>query len=364
MFEPECYNDGDCPPTHSCIDGTCVYQPECINDWDCPSGFRCIDGQCIFEPECFGDWDCPDGFQCVDGICIPGTACLPDDYERDNDWTRASPLAPAAQQTHSICPAGDEDWWIFDLEAATGITLQTLGSAGDTVLYLYDENLQQIAYDDDGGPGLFSLLELPSLWPGRFYVKVTEWSPSAELDNYIILLSTSGACVPDCTGRNCGPDPVCGESCGVCDDGWLCNNDNGQCVYSPECFNDNDCPGDFYHCIGGQCIYQDPCQDVWCDPGWHCESGECVHDTCQGNGDCPLGQFCISGYCQGQQCSGNQDCPANQWCIMGYCIQACFTGDECPENYVCENFFCVYDPCADVSCPPNLVCIDGACVAP
>jgi hypothetical protein len=36
-------------------------------------------------------------------------------------------------------------------------------------------------------------------------------------------------CVPQCAGRSCGPDPVCGVSCGSCDDGLSCNS-AGQCV--------------------------------------------------------------------------------------------------------------------------------------
>ncbi len=34
-------------------------------------------------------------------------------------------------------------------------------------------------------------------------------------------------CTPECGGRECGPDPACGESCGRCDDDAFC--DGGQC---------------------------------------------------------------------------------------------------------------------------------------
>ena len=37
------------------------------------------------------------------------------------------------------------------------------------------------------------------------------------------------ACTPDCTGRVCGPDPVCGEDCGPCDTGEICDP-AGQCI--------------------------------------------------------------------------------------------------------------------------------------
>jgi hypothetical protein len=36
-------------------------------------------------------------------------------------------------------------------------------------------------------------------------------------------------CMPDCSGRTCGVDPVCGVSCGSCGDGTTCNEDAGVC---------------------------------------------------------------------------------------------------------------------------------------
>lgn len=38
-------------------------------------------------------------------------------------------------------------------------------------------------------------------------------------------------CVPDCSELECGLDAVCGESCGTCDDGYLCQD--GQCIQDP-----------------------------------------------------------------------------------------------------------------------------------
>jgi hypothetical protein len=37
------------------------------------------------------------------------------------------------------------------------------------------------------------------------------------------------ACVPACAGRACGPDPVCGSSCGTCGPGQVCDDSSGQC---------------------------------------------------------------------------------------------------------------------------------------
>ncbi len=58
------------------------FEPECFEDADCPEGFVCIDGRCRREDEddpddpdepgtpCESDDDCPDGFICVDGVCV------------------------------------------------------------------------------------------------------------------------------------------------------------------------------------------------------------------------------------------------------------------------------------------------------
>ncbi|MBN1774788.1 MAG: SUMF1/EgtB/PvdO family nonheme iron enzyme [Deltaproteobacteria bacterium] len=35
-------------------------------------------------------------------------------------------------------------------------------------------------------------------------------------------------CIPNCAGHECGPDPVCGTSCGVCRPGWECA-ESGAC---------------------------------------------------------------------------------------------------------------------------------------
>ena len=36
------------------------------------------------------------------------------------------------------------------------------------------------------------------------------------------------ACLPDCGGRECGPDPVCEQSCGECKGGRMCAQ--GACI--------------------------------------------------------------------------------------------------------------------------------------
>ncbi len=74
------------------------------------------------------------------------------------------------------------------------------------------------------------------------------------------------ACEPDCSGRSCGADPVCGSSCGSCGNGELCGDD-GQCAL-PTCTPD---------CSGLSCG-PDPVCGVSC-------------------GSCGEGEACLNGSC-------------------------------------------------------------------
>ncbi|MBN2494259.1 MAG: hypothetical protein JXR96_06700, partial [Deltaproteobacteria bacterium] len=105
-------------------------------------------------------------------------------------------------------------------------------------------------------------------------------------------------CEPDCTGRECGPDPVCGEPCGTCGEEAICSD--GQCV--------------------------------------------CLHLAC-GEACCALGQVCVDGACCTPQCEGK--CCGDDGC-GGVCPGSCGTGQICnPSTCVCEDV-CVPQTCADM----------------
>jgi hypothetical protein len=107
-------------------------------------------------------------------------------------------------------------------------------------------------------------------------------------------------CVKDCTGRECGPDPVCGEDCGSCPQYWTCLNALGVCS---GCTMDQDCIlqyGEDYVCITatGVCI-------EYCEPDC---SGKCCGDDGCGNecqDTCLPPATCNTTTCQ---CEGDPDC--------------------------------------------------------
>jgi len=121
-------------------------------------------------------------------------------YEPDNDFGQAVTLLSGQAQTHSICPSGDEDWVTFSITSPSAALLEISGGAGNTRMWLYDTNLTQIEYNDDGGTGNFSKIDrlcgtgkLPN---GTYYVKVNEYGDNHVIDDYYISL-TIAACSTD-----------------------------------------------------------------------------------------------------------------------------------------------------------------------
>ncbi len=82
---------------------------------------------------------------------------------------------------HAGLTAGDQDWVTIFAGAGDLITLATdseAGSTTDTYLELYrDDCTTLLAFNDDGGPGLFSLISnFPAPYTGAYYVKVRGFS--------------------------------------------------------------------------------------------------------------------------------------------------------------------------------------------
>ncbi len=123
----------------------------------------------------------------------------PDAYEPNDDSNQATPLNSDETQTHSIVPVGDVDWLTFELTAPAAVTLQTSGNSGDTVMRLYDADLNQIGYSDDYY-GLFSFIEtdcdISSLQAGRYYAAINEYGSNNLIAAYNIDLTTTACPLP------------------------------------------------------------------------------------------------------------------------------------------------------------------------
>ena len=90
---------------------------------------------------------------------------LPPDPPANDDCASAEAIDVSVDA--AIDPAGDEDWYYFDANDGDCVTLATFslnGSTTDTQIYLYEEATcgdpsAWLVWNDDGGPGLFSLIE-------------------------------------------------------------------------------------------------------------------------------------------------------------------------------------------------------------
>ena len=94
-------------------------------------------------------------------------------------------------------------------------------------------------------------------------------------------------CDKDCTGRDCGPDPECGESCGTCGTNQTCSAD-GKC----EC--------DF-----------ESCGDTCCAQGQVCANNSCCTPDC-GVRECGLDPVCNSSC---GECLPDEDCNIDGQCV-------------------------------------------------
>ncbi|MHA1280181.1 MAG: DNRLRE domain-containing protein [Candidatus Helarchaeota archaeon] len=152
-----------------------------------------------------GYWD-----QSNSNFEITSSSSGEDIYEPDNDYSSAKTIIPGETQTHSIQPVGDVDWVKFTLDSTSDVVIETSGNSGDTRLYLYDSNLNQIAFDDDSGAGYFSKIIVNDLSPGTYYVKIDEYGNNNEISSYNIDLTVT----PVSGGGGGEDDDGGGEGCG------------------------------------------------------------------------------------------------------------------------------------------------------
>jgi len=84
---------------------------------------------------------------------IPQEPFVPDEWEPDDTPAEASPIEVRAVQRHNLHLEGDRDWLYFQAEAGRAYVIETsnLGHEMDTVVYLFDEEGNELASDDDGG---------------------------------------------------------------------------------------------------------------------------------------------------------------------------------------------------------------------
>lgn len=114
----------------------------------------------------------------------------PDSFEPDNTAATARPIVNGVAQERSIHVTDDQDWATFSVGAggATNLRIQTEGTSGDTEMWLFGPNSStvQLAYNDDGGTGKFSLITQNSLVEGVYFIRVTSFGFGSTISAYTL----------------------------------------------------------------------------------------------------------------------------------------------------------------------------------
>lgn len=103
---------------------------------------------------------------------------VPADEDEPNDEPAiATPLTvPGRRERRSYHTAGDQDWFVFTAQAGVRYRFMTdhLSAGGDTLLVLLDAFGNELAHNDDIGPGVpWSALTWTAPTDGSFYLLVT-----------------------------------------------------------------------------------------------------------------------------------------------------------------------------------------------
>ncbi|MFQ5528003.1 MAG: PPC domain-containing protein [Thermoanaerobaculia bacterium] len=158
----------------------------------------CTDGACS---GCTGDPDptCRTLTSWGMEITFTSASCTADLLEPDGSSGQASAITSGTTQLHSICPAADQDWATFTLAGDSSVTLATTGPGPDnTRMWLRDSAGAQIEFDNDSGPGSYSLITrvcgTDPLAAGTYFVQVNQLLDNREIASYDLDLTVTPCC--------------------------------------------------------------------------------------------------------------------------------------------------------------------------
>ncbi len=257
--------EGECAEGAFCLEGAC-YEGAGCEESETPGCDGCACEECVGAADSFCTetaWDslcvqqclmlcggCGDGAGCGDGVCEFPETCssCPEDCG---------------------CPGALECGWSdelqgFDCVVGSCEDGMEMGCCDGDVLNKCVEVYGFITSDctENGNVcGWFAGDEAND--PG-YYCGSADLLVDEDPDGAYPAMCPEFVCEADCTDLECGPDPLCGEDCGVCEDGLVC--EGNACVEcQPDC-GDLECGAD--PVCGTEC---GPCED-----GFLCEEGMCV----------------------------------------------------------------------------------------
>jgi len=142
----------------------------------------------------------PIGLSCIKGEALIGEKpvityqpmAIADSYEDDDSFETAKNITLNTAEDRSIYPIADPDFIRFELDSFYKVKIKIENATGDTRIWLYDFDRNQLAFDDNNGPtDLNSTISFWSLRPGFYYIKVEESGNDAEIDSYSIIVTAT-----------------------------------------------------------------------------------------------------------------------------------------------------------------------------
>lgn len=134
-----------------------------------------------------------------------------DTFEPDNSSVTARPIAVGETQEHSfhwcnplnIGSNDDQDWLSFSIaegQSLVAYTNQAGSTDTDTEITIFDQDLNQVAFDDNSNDGEFSKVMLENLPAGDYFMRITFNSELFSFNSIADYFITLEECVPS---ENC-----------------------------------------------------------------------------------------------------------------------------------------------------------------
>ncbi len=135
------------------------------------------------------------------------------EMEPNDDCTIANPLNIDDPMAAAISPEGDNDWFEFQASAGDCVTFAAAPGegqvGGDTRMWLWaDDCVTQLDFDDDGGDGLYPLIEYEFADAGTYYIEVDEYGDNGIIDAYVLLAAECPP-PPEENGSTCNLLNIC-----------------------------------------------------------------------------------------------------------------------------------------------------------
>jgi formylglycine-generating enzyme len=245
---------GSCKSGYLCQVGRCVVSNEAV----CPADKDCTGRVCGKDPVCglsCGS-DCASGTYCLDGQCKQGTPNCPADTNCDGRTCGSDPNCGASCGSCSATPtdrcANSSTLWQFNgggfCNTSGQCTYNNYSEQNcpygclDGACQPCKPSCSGKACGGDGCGGTCGSCDTPPVDFCQSGTTIRRYSGASSCSGtgqcnytYTDVTCTTGCangkcqgCEPDCSGRACGPDPVCGTSCGGCTGTDKCNA-AGQC---------------------------------------------------------------------------------------------------------------------------------------